>query len=358
MSKFDFDVAVAFATQTQEGSYNSTLDTISATLDGDPDNTDDGLVLGDPESGIGESGLDFTAGRRSRDKAVLAGSFTRPLADFLAAEVRTFSFAFPFCGNRGDTTATPVDGDFVPLVGVDALLEGAGLVGAAWGAGVGHSYKFGSPDPFSALIYYFGNRLELLDCRLNSLAINFTPGSITIATADIAVGSIKDPAAKGFSVAALPTLDYGPQATVSAPTIESVAHAWQATRGFQSLVLTITPDIQDIPDSNATDGILKEPSGRETTIEATLFADDASSNEVYELDQVLATVAGDLDALTFTVGTPETTGSLPAVAVKILVPTPELDETAPQKLGSKAGNTVSLLARNAVANEELEFQFQ
>lgn len=357
MAKYDFDVAVAFAPQTAEGTYDTTLDAISATLDGDPDATDDGLVLGDPESGIRQSGLDFRVGRRRREKAFVGSSFTRPLDDFLAAEVRTFSFSFPFCGNRGTTTATPVDGDFQPLRGIEAILNGAGIVAAAWGSGVGYSCKFGSPNPFSALIYYFGNRLELLDCRCSSLTIDFTPGSIAVATAEIQVGSIKDPAATPVSVVSLPTLDYGPQATVSAPTIESVANGWSATRGFSTLALTISPSIQDFGDSNATDGIVKEQDDRETTIEATLYADDAGSGEVYELDQIFQTSSGGLDQLSFQVGT-DASGSDPALATQILVPQPMVDETGPDPVGSKAANTVNLIARNDAANDELEIIFR
>lgn len=356
MAKYDFDVAFAAAPQTQEGSYDTTLDGITTALRGDPDGTDDGLVLGDPSAGIGESGLSFTAGRRSRDKAVLSGGFTRPLSDFLAAEVRTLSFAFPFCGNRGTASTPPVDGDFQPLRGVEAILNGAGLVAAAWGGGVGYSCKFGSPSPFSILLWYFGNRLELLDCRCSSLSLNFTPGSIAVATAQIVVGSIKDPSAKGFSPVVIPTtLDYGPQADVSAPTIESVGHAWQETKGFQALDLVITPTIDDVLDSNATDGILKLPSARETKITATLFADD--TDKVMELDQMFATAVGDLDQLSFQVGASAASGDT-MVAVQVLVPTPEGDDTAPQKLGTRAGNTVNLIARNSTVNEELELIFR
>ncbi|MGH7338734.1 MAG: hypothetical protein ACREI7_14225, partial [Myxococcota bacterium] len=80
MAKKAFDVAVGFATQPAEGTYNPALDAIAATFAGNPAGTDDGLLLGDPESGIGGSGLSFGLGRVGRDKATLAGSFTRPLS--------------------------------------------------------------------------------------------------------------------------------------------------------------------------------------------------------------------------------------------------------------------------------------
>lgn len=362
MAKVTWDVAAAFAIQSAEGTYNPTLDAITDTLNGDPDNDDDGLVLGDAESGEGESGLSLTMGRRSRDTAVIGSSFTRGLSDFLALEARTFSFAFPFCGSRRTTTATTqVDGDFVPIVGVDAILRASGLVGAVWGSGVGHRYVPGGSELMSALIYYYGNRLELLDCRVASLSVAENAGGIAIATAEIAVGSVKDPAAKGFSGVSLPTLDYGTQLTVSAPTTELAAHTWNQARGFSDLTWTINNTIDDIPDSNATDGIVKEISAQEFNIDATLFVDDtAGDDEVFELDQALATVIGDLTQLGYTVGTPEDSGggALPAVAHTLVFADPELDETGPTKLGTKAGNVVALVARAAAANGEMELIFE
>lgn len=359
MGKFNFDVAAAFAPQSGEGeaNYDSVLDAVTTSLEGIPGvgNVDDGLVLGDSGSGIGESGLEFTVGRRRRVKAPVGTSDTRPMADFLAAEIPSFSFAFPFCGNRATVNVTtPVDDDFKPLRGVEAILNGAGLVAAAWGSGVGYSIKFGTVNPFSALLYASGLRLELSDCRCSSLAIEFTPGSIAIATAQIVVGSIKDPAAAGFAVATLPsTLDYDVQASVSAPVVESVGNAWKGTRGFSSLVLTITPGIVDLPDSNATDGIIKEVDGRETTIAATLFGDDAGSDEVYEVDQLFTLADSGLDQLSFEVGSAAGANTA-ALAVQVLAPKPEVIDVVPAKLGSKAGSVVNMVLGHGTANSELE----
>jgi hypothetical protein len=365
-SKVTWDVAVAFAVQDDEDTYNATLDAVTNSLQGDPDGVDDGLVLGDSESGEGGSGLSLTMGRRSRDKAPIGSSFTKGLSDFLALEARTFSFAFPFCGSRRTTTeTTQVDGDFVPIVGVDAILRAAGLVGAAWpDADVGHRYVPGGSEVMSALIYYYGNRIELKSCKVASLAIDYTPGSIAIATAEIAVGSIQAPAAKGFSIASpvLPTtLDYGTQLSVSAPVVESAGHEWNKERGWSANSLTINNAIEDLTDSNAPNGIVKEPSDQTFDLEATLFADEAAGDDpVFELNQALATVIGDLKALTYTIGTPEVSGSglLPAVAHTVNIADPELDETGPTKLGTKAGNVVSLRARSANANEEIEIIFE
>ena len=133
-----------------------------------------------------------------------------------------------------------------------------------------------------------------------------------------------------------------------------MAHTWQDLKGFSDLTITISQTIDEIGDSNIAGGTLKEVSARETTIVATMFAD--SVDDVYELDQTFADAVGDLDQLSFTVGTAAGANAA-ALAHQIIIPTPELDDSAPQKLGSKAGNTVSLIARNAVANAEFELDF-
>lgn len=355
MAKRDFEVAVAFAPQSAEGVFDATLDAAAATLSGVPGGTDDGLLLGDPGSGILESGLDIALGRESLDKALLSGSFTRPLSDYLRTSIRTFSYSFPFCGNRGNASTPAVDADFRPLRGMEALLNGAGLVGAAYGSGVGWSFQFGSPQKFSSLVYVNGLRLELLDCTCSGFRISYTPGGIPIATADIAVGSIKDPTDDSFAVAALPTLDYGPQATESAPVIESVGNFWEAFKGFSAFELAITQDTSEVPDSNSPNGVVVDASGRTVTATGTLYEDDA--NGVHEARQVFADSAGDLDALLFNVGAAAGDGEVMR-RHGIIIPAPEVDEITPNAIGDKAANEISFVARSATANEELTILFQ
>lgn len=347
MAKFSFEVAVAFATQTAEGTYDPTLDGITTSI-----TAAQGLVLGDPESGVRQSGLSLAIGRKKREKPFLGSSFTRSLSNFLKAEVRTFTFAMPFCGNRATVSGAPADADAVPIAGLDALLEGAGLVGSASGT-PGHKYVFGSPNPISALIYYFGNRIELLDCRC-ALSIEFVPELIPILAATIEVGSVKDHSIPGYGIPA--TTTYGEQLTVSAPVIEGVANTWQHARGFSTATLAITPTIDDIPDSNAATGVVKEPSDREVTFEGTLFADD-TTDEGHEYEQITAEDIATLDALSFLVGD-AMTDTNPAEAVGITIPDPEADQATIANLGTKAANDVRLIARSATANSELEIEFQ
>ena len=347
MAKFDFEVAVAFAKQVDDTTYNAGLDAITTTLV-----ASDGLVLGDPDSGVRETGLSLTLGRSKKDKAFVGASFTRSLSDFLKAEVRTFSFSTVFCGNRGTASTPPVDADATPIAGIDALLSGCGLVGAADGGGVGWLYEFGSPEPISALIYYFGNRLELLSCR-TACSISFTPGSVPILNATVEVGSVKEHSVPGYGVPA--TLTYGDQQSVSAPVIETVAHTWREARGFSEATLNITPTFEEIGDSNATDGIVKEQSNRDVTFEGTIFADD-TTDEGHEYEQLTASDIATLDPLSFTVGDAMTDGSV-VKAFKVEIDDPEPDEVTIANLGTKAAHSVNLTARSATANKELQLTF-
>jgi hypothetical protein len=341
MSKFNFAACAAFATQTAEGTYNTTLDGITTVL-----TAANGLVLGHAGSGVGESGIDLGLGREFSDKGLISGTLTRPISDYLRKTVPTFSFAFTFCGNRANAAATPVDANMTPIAGVNALLVSAMMVGAARsGADVGWTYLFsGSQFPISALVYIGGMRLELLDCRASSLELAYTPGQIPIATVELVVGSVKDVAVGGLPS----TLTWGEQASVSAAKVETVAHTWKNARGFSELTITIEPEVTDILDSNAADGVVKEIDARTVTIEGTMFSDDAGSDEGFDSDQIQAAAEGSLYPLSFSVGD-AAIGSGPVKGHIISIPLPELHESEQSKLGSKAATAVTGVARGAAA---------
>ena len=349
MSKYNFAVACAFAASA-ESTYDATLDAIAGTL-----TSADGLLLGKSGTGIGDSGLTLGLGREYDDKSVESGTLTRPISDFLRMTVPTFTFSFPLCGNRANASTPVVDADCVPLTGMDAILQGAGLVGGAWGSGVGHHYVFGATNLLDALVYVNGMRLELQDCRCSSLAMQFAAGAIPVGISTIAVGTVKD-----VSQASLPgTLTWNEQASVSAPKITAVANEWKNTRGFSELTITIAQDIADVPDSNATDGIVKELDGRTTTVTGTLFSDDTGSDEIFDADQIEEDTEGNLEELTFEVGDASTDGN-PVKAINYSLPLLELHVSNQDKLGSRAATVITGVARGASGaggNDEFDMVF-
>jgi hypothetical protein len=344
--KYDFEAAIMFATQTASGSFNATLDTITTSC-----SDAQGLILGASGFGIGDTGIDFGINRELVEAALIAGSFDRGLSTFLRAEP-TFTFSFPFCGNRADASNPPVDADFPPITAIDALLEGAGMTGTASGT-PGHIYNFAGtyPDPISCLLWLSGNRFELLDCRV-SLSIEFPAGSVAIGTATIAVGSIKD-----HSAAAIPTtLNYNEQSTVSQPTVVSVGNSWENTKGFQTLTVDIAPDISDIEDANETTGYAKEPTNRVVTLSGAFFDVD-DTDKLFGYRQVVADAVGELDQLQFQVAD-DAVLSTPCDAVQITVPRPEAQSYSYAKLGSKAGGDWEMVARGNAGNDSLQIEFR
>lgn len=355
MAKVQWDAAFAFAAGA-EGVYDATLDAITSTLQGDVDNTDDGLLLGHRESGEGQSGMSVTIGRKNEPKAPIGASFTKNLSDFLALEANTLSIGVVMTGSKRTTTATPEDGDFEPSVGFGGLLECGGLAGALDGVGVGWKYVPGGIKTASGLIYYFGNRFELKDILASSLTFTYTPGGLAILEAALEVGSIKDPTSAPTTVA-LPTLTYGVQASVSSPQVNSLATTWKNELGFNSCVITVANPIETIGDSNADTGEVKEIGDQEITVEATMFVDDNSNDETLATAQMLATAIGTLQTFEFQHGTPETTGSLPAVAHKWEIPDLEITEASPVRLGKKAGIAIKGIARGETENSEAALYF-
>ncbi len=360
-TKYDFSVACGFMPQSGAGVFNTDLAarTGADSWAGDIEGTDHGLLLGDPESGIGESGLTLTMGRRSTDAQVITPSRTRPISLFEAAEVTSLQYAFKFAAGGMVAAATPVDSDFVILNAIDAILQGFGMAGSGTGV-VGQRYIYTNSDPtyVSTLIYVNGNEIRLLDCLPTSLAITFAAGKIPVGVVDFAVGSVSLPSSEVPAEVPEPTtIDYGSQLTVVPQIVESVAFGWGGTRGFETLTLTLTQDVEKSPDSNLPDGFLTEATGRATKVSATLYGDtDGANLEAYEPGQLLADAQGELDELKFKVGT-TVASAIPTEALEVTIPDPVLDSLSPSLIAARAAWDVEMTATAAAANGELFLDF-
>lgn len=345
MAEVTGEVAVAFATQTQAGSYDTTLDGITTSL-----TAAQGLILG-AEVGIKKSGLSISFQRILTEFGQVGSSYTRKLSSLRRVEVPTFTFTWPFCGKRTDASNPPVDADFVPWTAVDALLEACGLSGAASGS-PGHVYKFASTSPISALIYVNKHRVELLDCRA-SHSVSFVPGELPICTSTIYAGSVKNHAQADIPS----TLTYSEQSSVGVPVCETMGHTWKNSRSFTSpFTLEITPEITTTPDSEATGGIRKSLSDRVTRIVGNFFADDNSSDEIFDYTQLIEETYANLESLSFQVGDTGTATN-PVEAVKVTLPKPEVVDFTPDVVDEKSVATVTAVAKHETANSELEIEF-
>lgn len=356
MAEIDFLLGAAFLNQTTRGTA-TTMATIGAGSGAGSaiDNATDGAVLGDAESGVGESGISLNLGKDISEKAVQSGSFSRDFANYIARTVDTFSFVMPLKGNGETTTATPVAADFTPDVGIIALLRAAGLVGGASGAT--WAFTPTATDLVTAALYFGnessnGGRIILKDIEAAGASLNFTPGQV--ATAQFDLTGVYDSADESGSWPANP-FDYGNQSSLSAPAVQGVAFTWgpdtPAARsiGFSDLTISIDNQSEEVPSSNSASGVVPRQTGREIRVSGTIDATDGEF--LYELDQLGESDIANAEALSFTVGT-AATGSDTANAFQISIPDPELVSLQPAKLGASQAWTIELIARSATANGE------
>ncbi len=360
-TEIPFLLGAAFLNQTTRGSATS-MAAIGggAGTGGAINNLVDGAVLGDPGAGSGESGIAISFGKNISEKAVLAGSFTRGFANFVTRTIEGFTIAVPMKGN-GLTTTTPVGGDFTPDLGIAALYRAAGLVGGVSGA----LWRY---TPTSALLataaLFFGNdgtnglQVIVKDIEAESVAFQFEPG--TPAVAEFALNGVFDSENETGSWPASP-FEYGNQASLSAPAVESAAFTWGPSSptaralGFKELSIQIDLAPQTVPSSNAVGGTVPRQSGRDVTI--TGIIDAAAADFSYELDQLAESLIANADPLSFTIGTPAGAAAV-ANAYAFNFSDPELISLeAPDPMGASQAWSIELKARSATVNGEMNLDY-
>ncbi len=357
MAKYAPEFAVAFAPEDGSGNFNAALETAVETSD-NVDNSH-GLILGAAGAGQFDSGIDLTVDRVFTDKGRIGGSFTRPISTFIALEASTFTFATDMVGNRITGIITD-GGDLKPDVGLDALLGSCYLRGAN-GSGNTYEYKSGISgnvaNPISGYVWAQGERLKFKGAR-STLALAQTPQEIGQAVFTISIGEVLD-----FVTSGLPTtLSYGLQAQVGAEAIRGVGNQWGVSRGWSDCTFNVAATIDDIPDSNAATGVVKEPSDLEVTLDVTLYKDDSAPGyEAAELQRSSTTEAPAQtpkawDAFGWLVGA-AASGTTPRLGYSVNFPTPELQSEQPAPQGVSSASTLSLIGRAETAGEEFVLSF-
>ena len=332
MAEKAFQIAVAFGVQAVAGTADATIAALAGAL-----SETDGFVLGDPESGVGESGIDWAVAREFAEKAAVSGSFTKQPSTFLSEQVETFSIAFPLMG-RG--TSSPVaDADYKPAKGIDALLQACGLAGANWGSGTGYVYTPAAAQIITAKLFLGGNFWVVRDC-IGSLELTQPPGEVGICKVTLA-GVISS-----FGAVAFPT--------ISAPSVKGVGHNWgiaAALRGFTDATLSIDNEIEELPDSNSSTGRRSRQTGREIALSAQIFTDSGDID--FERAELVRTTAP-TDLQQWQVGTP---AGATANAYRVTLTNPEIRSLKPDRAGTSEVMDVELVAVETVANTEFELLF-
>lgn len=297
-------VTAAFGVQTGFGVPLAAITGLTTPVD-----LADGAVLGDAESGDAESGIVIpNIVAISRDVAVVAGTFSQSADAFQKAEINSFAISWVMQGNG--VSATPAVGEAdlsVIMPGVEAIFDGAGLVGSVGGLNVEQDY-----DPrtagnlfLSVKIWHGDLAFVFTDCIVESLEFVCTPGGFVIATANILVGTFDHTTTvDGFT---FPASDYGIMASLAGPIVEGVAFSsFGVVRGFENLTVLIASEIEKFGDSNVlVTGERQAQRNRIITVNGTLYVDDVAANSEAAFQNLVDTSAPTVD-LSFQVGTPAT----------------------------------------------------
>lgn len=358
MAEIAFAFGLAAGTQVALGTINATIQGLTGALV-----IADGIVLGDAGSGVGESGIDFSTARESRELAPVTGSFTNQHPTLLRRVVDRLTVSVQLKGagliaSSGLASNPPVDADMNlqnNYPGLHALLRSAGWTGAAWGAGVGHSYTPADAAPITIKLWSGSSTncvaTVLQDCVARNLSIKFVPGDVAIATFDLS-GTIVS-VTGGVT---LPTFAYAHIASISAPTLVSAAHSWgigAALRDFTELTMTCEQEVEDIPSSNAATGVRSRQQSRKITVEATIVGD--SGDDDYEETRLNASSAS-TDDLTFLLGAAAV--ALGEVkGVQVFLNNPVTERIQDDKVGSSKARAVTIRATATVAGGEAELRF-
>lgn len=299
-----FAIAMAIGAQTAFGTKNATTAALSGTID-----ETDGCVLGDKNSGDAESGIAIPQiVPIAREVAAVADSFTEQADAFQRAQVNGLGITIPMQGN-GDTAGAPDVGDAdlaTLLPGVEALYESVGLIGADGAAPIEeYTPRIAATTPpqrYVTIKVWIGDlSFVFWDCIADSADMVWTPGGSGLLTANMKVGT-HDPAVDFADGVSFPTITYGSQASLYAPTVEGVNFDWGVVRGFETMKVNIAQAIAEFGDSNVpTTGIRQAQTGRIFTVDGVLYCETGDSD--FEYQNVISGTAPTVD-LSFQVGTP------------------------------------------------------
>ena len=337
MAYENWAVGLAVGTQTGLGVPNATIAALSGAID-----TDDGILLGDRDSGDADSGLSLPSlVRQEATPADVPGSLTPQPSSFQRLSIDGFSISWLLKGSgllRG--ADPPDDGEAIPIPAVRALFDMAGLIGAN---GTAPAYRYtprvaasvGGYQLYGTIKLWIGNLSWVFqDCIIEKLALVMTPGGNLVATADVAVGS-HDPATQFSSGVTFPTFDYTATTTGgqlhSAPLVAAVGHSWSTTRGFEDMTVTVENSASEEQDSNAETGLVQAVTERRITCVGRIYADaDAASK--FEMENV----AGETPTadITMQIGDATTVETDPFNALAMILSDVQVAQVKPDKTGN------------------------
>jgi hypothetical protein len=306
----DFNgIVIAVQTQAAFGTVDPECKALSGAL-----SVGDGIVLGDKNSGDGETGITFpNLSAIVREVAQVSASFTQQADSFIREAVEGLSITFPLQGN-GATSSQSAD-EAQPDAGIDAILGAAGLVGATGAVDPDYIYTPRATVEYCTVHLWVADLDFILqDCLVETLVIASTAGANALITANFKVGAMES----YNDGVTFPTPTWGTQSSLAAPTVEGVNfNAFGLTRGFQDeLAVTITNGIEEFGDSNVDiTGIRQSQTDRIITVDGRLYLN--GTNSAAEHDALVSTSAI-TDDLTFQLGTADPGSGTPTLNAALI----------------------------------------
>jgi hypothetical protein len=272
---------------TGDGGFGNPNSTIQAAGDGGSVTEADGAVLGVGDQGTGNSGITIPNHvREVLDRPDVPGSFTRTPNAFIRSVGEGLQIIFDLKGNGEVVQAGgPTLGEAKPALGIDAILQAAGLEGSNEGTGP-YKYKPRSNTQYASVRLFMGEQggnglaYTYQDCIVETLAIPNEGGEATVITASISIGSIIDTVELG-----LPSFDYGTQATLSPPTNQLADFTYGTARCHQTFGVTITNTIEEFSCSNAANGKRLDQSERSIDFAGSIMME--STNTDFEWTELI-----------------------------------------------------------------------
>lgn len=341
------NIAFAILPQTAQGTINSTINGLTASV-----NTAQGLVLGVGTTGDGDSGIDLPS--HTREGLALARIGKGRQADtFIREAASGLKIAFPLGGARNTASNPTVDADFDlsqsgVFPGFDAILKAVGLTGAAWGSGVGWEFKASGAVTYASIAVWAGGfMLKYLDVLVSKLTFKTPPGEIATCEAEFVTPSVY-----GFGAQTLSTITQGNQAT-ACPVVQGVGFAYGGTRPFESLEIELSPTTEESPDSNASNGKRSRQTAFDVNAKGIIYA--ATADADMERDTLILTSAPTTDA-TFQVGSATSAAGV-ANSYAFDLNNMTVRKTKMKKLGDYLG-WESELEGNSISSAGTEFTFR
>ena len=313
MADEGFDgLAIAVGVQADSTSINTTIrDLAGAPLVADET---DGFILGDRESGDAGSGISSPSLEAIfREVAAVGASRTERADSFQKIDATGFAITFAMQGNGADSGAPDAGAaDMATLFpGYEALYEMIGLIGASGANPIveytpRHPGSTGGAGADGIIVHgtikcWMGDlAIVFEDVAVSSAVLAPTPGGDVLCTANFLVGATD--VANIDDGIAFPTLTFGAMEDIAAPIVEGVAFkAFNQTRGFESLTITITNEINIFGDSNVdVTGERHAHARRLITVDGRLYINATDSKAA--IDNLINTSAP-TDDLSFQVGT-------------------------------------------------------